>query len=266
MTMRALGLLGAGLAAAMPAAAQPPVAKAPEAAQPPAEAPADDNERIAAVIRANLPEGASVVRVEMTPRSPTQLTGPITVRSSDGAEETSNCTATRTPPDGYFQVICARSLGERGLAQLRELIRTGLAARARVDSVVLIRTDDNNAAGYADVVDTLGNPGRYNCTATRVGDTADFRWRCAPTVNDTELRHMESVIRSALAAQGSVLQVLMSKVDDNRMAGFARVRIRNGPEGRFRCSVTRRGETDLFDWRCDPPGAPARAPRPTRRR
>lgn len=256
--MRALGLLWAGLAVATPAAA----------AQPQAAAPADDNERIAAVIRANLPEGASVVRVEMTPRSPTQLAGPITVRSADGGEETSNCQADRIPPDGHFQVTCARALGERGLAQLRELIRAGLASRgARVNSVVLIRTDDDNAAGYADVVDAQGNPGRYNCTAARVGDTADFRWRCAPTVNDTELRHMESVIRGALAAQGSVLQVAMSKVDDNRMAGFARVRIRGGPEGRFRCSVTRRGETDMFDWRCDPPGAPARArPRPTRRR
>jgi hypothetical protein len=64
---------------------------------------------------------------------------------------------------------------------------------------------------------------------------------------------MEGLIRTELARQATVLEVNMTRQDDNRMTGFARLQDGSGTEIRTNCTATRDpAGTANFNWRCQP--------------
>ena len=108
-------------------------------------------------------------------------------------------------------------------------------------------------AGFADVRLPNGNVGRVSCTARR-NDEGLYDWRCLPVITAQELRDVEAEIRSSLSSQGEVVQVEMARVDDNRMSGFARLRV-GGRNYRTTCTAVRESEeSNQFDWECRPDG------------
>jgi hypothetical protein len=135
--------------------------------------------------------------------------------------------------------------------QLENQIRNQLAGQGNVLDVQLTRQDENNMTGFADIRDNQGNQGRLNCSARRTEGTR-FQLNCLPAITDQIVQEMENSIRTQLSAQSEVLEVDLSRQDDMRMTGFARVRAPDGGEVRANCSVTRQNPSSRqFNWECN---------------
>ena len=140
--------------------------------------------------------------------------------------------------------------------QLEEAIRNNLSAQGNVINVELTRTDENNMTGFVDINQNNGRSGRLNCTAQRSTGT-NFQWRCSPAITEAVVVEMEGNIRNQLAQQGEVVQVDLSRQDDNHMTGFAIVRDQMGNEIRTNCTATRdSANIGTFNYQCSP-GEPA---------
>ena len=68
---------------------------------------------------------------------------------------------------------------------------------------------------------------------------------------ESEEDQLENAIRNQLASQGNVLNVELTRQDDNNMNGFADIRDNEGREGRLNCSA-RRTEGTNFQLNCLP--------------
>lgn len=139
--------------------------------------------------------------------------------------------------------------------QLEEAIRNNLSSQGNVLRVEMTKVDDNNINGFADIRENSGSEGRLTCTAQR-SEGSNFNWRCSPAVTEDMVRNMENLIRTNLSGQTEVLEVDMSRVDDNRMSGFARFRDQSGSEQRADCVATRQ-TGNQFNWECNQGGAAA---------
>lgn len=140
--------------------------------------------------------------------------------------------------------------------QLENAIRDGLANQGEVQEVNLTRQDENNMTGYAMLREASGRTGRLNCTAQR-GEGSNFTWNCSPAIDQAVVDEMETIIRTALAAQADVVSVEMARAgDDNNMTGTATVRDGAGNEVQVPCAAQRTQGAN-FDWRCGEDVAPA---------
>ena len=61
---------------------------------------------------------------------------------------------------------------------------------------------------------------------------------------------LENSIRTELSKRGEVKEVEMKQDGDDRLTGFARVRV-GGQEARLDCKATRKSSTE-YDWECKP--------------
>jgi hypothetical protein len=68
---------------------------------------------------------------------------------------------------------------------------------------------------------------------------------------ESEEDQLENAIRNQLAGQGNVLDVELTRQDDNNMNGFANIRDNEGREGRLNCTA-RRTEGTNFQLNCLP--------------
>lgn len=137
--------------------------------------------------------------------------------------------------------------------QVEASIRNNLSAQGNVQQVEMSQQDENNMSGFAIIRDRAGVEGRFACTAQKSG--TDFNWHCNQQVDDQVINRMESTIRDALARQGEVRQVELSRQDDNRMTGYALVVLPDGTESRLDCTATRPSmETTQFTYQCNPTG------------
>lgn len=67
----------------------------------------------------------------------------------------------------------------------------------------------------------------------------------------SEEDQLENEIRNQLASQGNVLDVQLTKQDENNMTGFADIRDNDGRQGRLACTA-RRTEGTQFQLNCVP--------------
>jgi len=131
-------------------------------------------------------------------------------------------------------------------------IREALSDQGDVQQVEMIPQDKDHLSGFALLLDAQGRPWRLDCTATRT-EGEGFDWTCNPVVNAAAIEDVESNIREVLGEQGTVLEVAMNRRDDDNMAGFARVRDKDGAVSRASCTATRQSEGSRnFDWECQP--------------
>ena len=136
--------------------------------------------------------------------------------------------------------------------QLEGAIRNQLESQGNVLDVQMTRQDDNNINGFADIRDNEGNQGRLNCTARRTEGT-NYQFNCLPAITDREVQQMETNVRNMLAPQGEVLEVDLTRQDDMRMTGFARLRGPDGTEVRTNCTTTRQNPASRqFNIECNP--------------
>ncbi len=136
--------------------------------------------------------------------------------------------------------------------QLENSIRNSLEAQGNVQQVEMTKQDEQNFTGFAVIRDRNGREGRLNCTARRTEGT-NYDWRCLPTITESVVTDMEGLIRTELERQATVLEVDMSRQDDNNMTGFARVQDAAGNEIRTTCAAARSpAGTSNFSWRCRP--------------
>jgi hypothetical protein len=136
--------------------------------------------------------------------------------------------------------------------QLENSIAASLSNQGEVKQVELTKQDDDNFTGFALIRDRNGREGRLNCTARRTTGS-NFDWRCSPTIDESVVTEMEGIIQTELARQATVLEVNMTRQDDNRMTGFARLQDGSGTEIRTNCTATRDAAgTANFNWRCQP--------------
>lgn len=133
-------------------------------------------------------------------------------------------------------------------------IKENLSSRGEVLEVDMTRSDDDHMTGFARVRGQQGRESRLNCTAERqAAGATNFTWRCTQVLDAALIDETEAAIRNTLQSQATVLDVQLSRRDDDHMTGFAMVRDSNGNEGRMECAADR--QTDgTFNWRCDPPG------------
>lgn len=68
---------------------------------------------------------------------------------------------------------------------------------------------------------------------------------------ESEEDQLENAIRNQLAGQGNVLNVELTRQDENNMTGFADIRDNEGREGRLNCSA-RRSQGTNFQLNCLP--------------
>lgn len=144
--------------------------------------------------------------------------------------------------------------------RMENAIRAELSKQGTVNQVEMTRQGDN-MVGFAEMRGNDGNEGRLTCTATP--DTAkgagNYNWRCLPAIDQRMVDSMEGTIRQSLARQGEVVEVELTRQDDQRMTGHAIVRA-NGEEVRANCTVTRENEaSNHFNWQCAPGDASAAA-------
>jgi hypothetical protein len=136
--------------------------------------------------------------------------------------------------------------------RLEDSIRNNLSSQGNVLDVELTRTDENNMTGFADIRQNDGREGRLACTARRT-EGRNFQWRCSPAITEQVVQALEGEIRENLAQQAQVVQVDLTRQDDNRMTGQAILRNPMGNEMRLDCTATRNAANiGSFDWRCDP--------------
>ena len=67
----------------------------------------------------------------------------------------------------------------------------------------------------------------------------------------SEEDQLENAIRNQVAGQGNVLNVEMTRQDENNFTGFAEVRDNQGRDGRFNCTAQRTGGSN-FQFNCLP--------------
>jgi hypothetical protein len=146
--------------------------------------------------------------------------------------------------------------------RMENAIRAELSNNGATVNQVEMTRDGDNMTGFAEVRGADGNEGRLNCTATRDATKAgSYNWRCLPAIDQRIVDGMESTIRQSLGQQNEVIEVEMTRQDDMRMTGHARVRDGNGNEVRANCTATRESEaSNNFSWQCAPSDAPAAAP------
>jgi hypothetical protein len=136
--------------------------------------------------------------------------------------------------------------------QLENSIRNSLESQGNVQQVEMTKQDEENFTGFAVIRDRNGREGRLNCTARRTEGT-NYDWRCLPTITEPVVAEMEALIRTELERQATVLEVDMTRQDDNNMTGFARVQDAAGNEIRTTCVAARSPVgTSNFSWRCRP--------------
>ena len=66
-----------------------------------------------------------------------------------------------------------------------------------------------------------------------------------------EEEQLENTIRENLSNQATVLEVDLTRQDENNLTGYAQIRETSGREGRLNCTATR-SEGSNFNWRCSP--------------
>jgi hypothetical protein len=132
-------------------------------------------------------------------------------------------------------------------------IREQMASRGEVLEVDMTQQDGgDHMTGFARIRTGEGRETRLNCTADRQSSGGTFNWRCNQPVDQAMVDEIETSIRNTLQSRGTVLDVQMSRRDDDHMAGFARLRDSNGNEGRMDCTADRQPDNS-FNWHCDPP-------------
>jgi hypothetical protein len=136
--------------------------------------------------------------------------------------------------------------------QLEDSIRNNLSSQGNVLNVELTRSDENNMTGFVDIRENDGREGRLACTAQRT-EGSHFQWRCSPAITEQVVQELEGQIRTNLSQQGQVMQVDLTRQDDNRMTGYSIVRNPAGNEVRMNCTATRdTANIGSFNWECVP--------------
>ena len=204
-------------------------------------------------IREALSEQGEVQQVEMTPRDKDHLSGFADLLDSQGRPWRLVCTATRAGGE-QFDWTCDPVVNEAAIEDVENSIREVLGQQGTVLEVAMSRRDDDNMIGFARVSDSRGVVSRSSCTAARQSEGSRvFDWNCTQVVDEVVIADVENNIRQELGRQGTVLEVALSRRDDDSMAGFARIRDRRGAVVRASCVARRQSAgSRMFNWSCEP--------------
>lgn len=147
------------------------------------------------------------------------------------------------------------------------LIRASLVGQGNVQQLDLSRQADDNYSGTATVRRADGQVVRLNCTARRTGGEASvqFSTNCGQVLDQALLDEIKATLRRSIEGTGAtVLQVDMSRQDENTATGSARARNPDGRIVQMTCEAARQAD-GTFNSRCQPVSGtvePAPAPAP----
>lgn len=147
----------------------------------------------------------------------------------------------------------ALALGQEArLTPLENQIRDTYASEYQVMAVEMHRQADGTVAGFARLRAAGGAESYLECSAPALDPGQESHaWGCQDGIDAAAIDRVEAEIGQSLAANGTVLEVAMLRVDPDRMAGFARMRLASGMEIRMACQAERnRDDTANFLWDC----------------
>jgi hypothetical protein len=137
-------------------------------------------------------------------------------------------------------------------------IRGQLSAQGNVTQISMTKQGDGNYTGTATVRTADGTEARVNCTANR--DNNGFVTACRQTIDEALLTQLENSLRQNFTTQGvTVVDLQLSRQDDDHVTGHANLRNEAGAETRYPCTGARAASGQI-EVRCLPPeGAAAPA-------
>jgi hypothetical protein len=123
---------------------------------------------------------------------------------------------------------------------VNKLVRDTLAPNGNVQQVEMTKQSDNSYSGFATVRLASGATTRFSCTAHRQGNSNNYEARCRQTLDQALLDELKGDLRRSFTSQGlTVLQLELTRQDEEHVTGYADVRDANGGEARLPCSGTR---------------------------
>jgi hypothetical protein len=118
------------------------------------------------------------------------------------------------------------------------LVRDTLAPNGNVQQVEMTKQGDNNFSGFATVRMANGTTARFNCTATRRGN--NYTSQCRQALDQALIDELKASLRQSFTAQGlTVVQLELSRQDEDHVTGHVDLRAADGSEARLPCSGTR---------------------------
>ncbi|MEA3011945.1 MAG: hypothetical protein QOD42_490 [Sphingomonadales bacterium] len=121
---------------------------------------------------------------------------------------------------------------------VKDLVRDTLAPNGNVQQVEMTKQGDNSFSGYGTVRLANGTTTRFNCTANRRGNS--YVAQCRQAIDQALIDELKASLRQSFTAQGlTVVQLELSRQDDDHVTGHVDVRAGDGSEARLPCSGTR---------------------------
>lgn len=152
-------------------------------------------------------------------------------------------------------VILLAGCGKGSDKQTAEtMVRASLAAQGNVQQVDLSPQGNNNYAGTATIRRPDGQVVRLNCTAQRTGPDGDvnFHTNCGQVLDQTLIDEIKATLRRSIEATGAtVVQLDMTRRDDNAATGSAQARNPDGQIVQLSCEAARQSD-GTFNSRCQP--------------
>ena len=145
------------------------------------------------------------------------------------------------------------------------VVRAAVGVHGNVQQVALTRQADNNYTGTATIRRPDGQLIGFQCTVTRTGSDANvsFSANCGQVLDQALLDEIKASLRRSIEGTGaSVVQLDMSRRDDNTATGSGQVRNPDGSIVQLTCEAARQAD-GTFNYRCQPvseAAAPAPAP------
>lgn len=128
--------------------------------------------------------------------------------------------------------------GEAEGPLVSNLVRDTLAPNGNVQQVEMTKQGDNNFSGYGNVRLANGATTRFNCTATRRGNT--YTAQCRQAIDQALLDELKTSLRQSFTGQGlTVVALELSRQDDDHVTGHVDLRGPDGSEARLPCAGTR---------------------------
>ena len=160
---------------------------------------------------------------------------------------------------GALCVLLAGCNGRNEQQFVENGIRGQLSAQGNVTQISMTKQGDGNYSGTATLRTADGADAHVTCTAGRTGD--GFTTNCRQTIDDALLTQLKTSLRQSFAAQGiTVVDLQLSRQDDDHITGRADLRNAAGEEARFPCAGARNANGRV-EVNCLPPtGAAPPAP------
>ena len=133
-------------------------------------------------------------------------------------------------------------------AEVEASVRTWLAGQGIELRQAEMSPDETVSAT---LVDRSGNVFRGICRMVPQAGPLPDRLACHQAVDAQVIANLERLVRQWLAERGTVLQVALRRLDDDRIRGEARIRDHNGREKTLTCLAVRTEfGSDSFNWDC----------------